>query len=642
MLRWFGFAVHNVRETESSGLSEQQERIPSTTTIELGKTIAILGFAVLQFSAGWFMAVVMQQALSLMFFLPLIAVFLILVADFQLSPRMQGIVTFILIGIFTVMLLAKLSGIYLVFGVMFLIGSLVQIIATLLPSAARITADSERAGFYPLLLLLILSLGMLLFVKNSLQFFYFWELMTLSSYLLVLRGKKAKQPALSYIVFSTAGAFLILAGFAIAATASGNLLFSSFESLGRLASRVYILLAAGFLMKLGALGVHIWLPGAYAEAEDTMSSIISSVLSKVGILGLFVIAMTIGSQFFGHVYIVYILGWIGVLTALFGAFMAVFQEDIKVTLAYSSMGQIGYIILAFAMMSHLGWTTALYLSITHLLFKAMLFLAVAGVIFRTKTRMMYEMGGLIKKMPFSFVTVLIAIIALSGVPPLSGFGGKWLLYTALFEKGWYLQLALAFFASGVAFLYLFRLIHTIFLGQAKPAFKHVTEAPVQMLVPQYIFLMAIMAISTFPNLIIKPLSLAVAPYYASTIVWEGFTLKSSLGYWNGLAVMSVTMIIFAIPLIWLLLVMRKPQWVKQFNIVYAAERPDRPETTHFAHNFFAHYRRALGFMVEPLATRFWNGVTEGAHSLAGAMRRIYTGNGQTYALHIVLFLWCFI
>ena len=70
----------------------------------------------------------------------------------------------------------------------------------------------------------------------------------------------------------------------------------------------------------------------------------------------------------------------------------------------------------------------------------------------------------------------------------------------------------------------------------------------------------------------------------------------------------------------------------------AAERPDRPETTHYAHNFFAHYRKALGFAVKPLATRFWNGTAEWIHSLAAAFRAIYTGNGQTYALHIVLFL----
>jgi formate hydrogenlyase subunit 3/multisubunit Na+/H+ antiporter MnhD subunit len=144
--------------------------------------------------------------------------------------------------------------------------------------------------------------------------------------------------------------------------------------------------------------------------------------------------------------------------------MAVFQEDIKKLLAYSSMSQVGYIVMTVGLMSHLGWVTAIYLSFNHLFFKALLFLAIAGVISRVKTRNMYEMGGLIKKMPLSFISVLVAIIALSGVPPLSGFGSKWMMYTALIEKGWFYIAGLAFFASTVAFLYCFRLIHTIFLG----------------------------------------------------------------------------------------------------------------------------------------------------------------------------------
>ena len=633
LLRWFGEAVANQREKRS------QETV--LRPLELSQAVPLAGFALLLVSLGFAFSSSFPE-MSSAIFLPLLAVALLYAADFQVSAKIQGLLTLVLVALLSVVLLPKLSGIYLIFGIIFLLGSLVQLIASFgLLSSSFKSLPGERQGFYPLLLLLILSLGMLLLAKNSLQFFFFWELMTLSSYLLIIRGRNAFQPALQYIIFSTAGAFFLLAGFTFAAGSSSDLALSSLNTLGHLSPPVYILLAIGFLMKLGALGLHIWLPGAYAEAEDDVSSIISSVLSKVGIFGLFVLATTVGEYFFGHIYIVYILGWVGVLTALFGAFMAVFQEDIKVTLAYSSMGQIGYIVLAFAAMSHLGWTTALYLSLTHLLFKAMLFLAIAGVVSRCKTRLMYQMGGLIKQMPFSFISVLIAIIALSGVPPLSGFGGKWLLYTTLFEKGWYLQLAVAFFASGVAFLYLFRLIHTIFLGQPKPQLKHVTEAPMAILVPQYIFLAAIMAISTFPNVIIKPLSEAVAPFYPSTLTWEGFTLKSSLGYWNGFAVMNVTMIIFALPLIWLLLVMRRPQWVKQFNIVYAAERPDRPETTHFAHNFFAHYNRALGFMVTPLVTRFWDGITEWAHSLAGALRTIYTGNGQTYALHIMLFMLVF-
>jgi hypothetical protein len=95
--------------------------------------------------------------------------------------------------------------------------------------------------------------------------------------------------------------------------------------------------------------------------------------------------------------------------------------------------------------------------------------------------------------------------------------------------------------------------------------------------------------------------------------------------------------VFILPLLILLIGMRKPRKVKQFNIVYAAERPHRPETTHYAHNFFAPYRKALGLLLKPVGRRFWEGSASGAGAFASAFRRIYTGNGQTYALHIVLF-----
>ncbi len=627
LLRWFGYVVQNVREEQGANSGVE------TTDVDVCQVIPVAGFAGFQFTAGLVTATVMP-GISLIFLLPVFAAILLLLLDSSLSAKIKGWLTVVAMGTLTIYLLPKLSGIPAVFGVMLLLGSWAHVLAAL----GTTKSNDQREGFYPLLLALMTSLGVLLIAQEALQFFLVWELMTVSSYLLILRGKKAEKAALIYILFSTAGAFLLLAGLAIGIAQTNDVLMESFRILSGQHVMVYGLLMLGFLIKLGALGAHVWLPGAYAEAEDEVSSLLSSVLSKAGVFGLFLVGMTIGNVgVAGGVDAVTLLGWLGVATALWGALMAVFQEDIKLTLAYSSMGQIGYIVLAFAAMSHLGWTTALYLSMTHVLFKAMLFLAVAGVILRTGTRNMYEMGGLIKKMPFSFISVLIAIIALSGVPPLSGFGGKWLLYNTLFERGWYLQMGVAFFASGVAFLYLFRLIHAIFLGQAKPQHKQVKEAPILLLAPQYLAILAIMAISTFPNLILKPLSQAVSPFYASNLVWDGFTLKSALGYWNGFAVMCVTMVVFALPLIWLLLVMRKPQPVKQFNIVYAAERPDRPETTHVAHNFYAHYRKALGFTVEPLATHFWSGVAEWSHSLAATLRVWYTGNGQTYALHIVLF-----
>jgi len=93
------------------------------------------------------------------------------------------------------------------------------------------------------------------------------------------------------------------------------------------------------------------------------------------------------------------------LTAIVGAFLATFQEDAKRLLAYSSMSQVGYIVASIGLLSHLGWISALYLSFNHLLFKAMIFIAIAGVIYRTGTRTMYKMGGLIKKMPISFISL---------------------------------------------------------------------------------------------------------------------------------------------------------------------------------------------------------------------------------------------
>lgn len=115
-------------------------------------------------------------------------------------------------------------------------------------------------------------------------------------------------------------------------------------------------------------------------------------------------------------------------------------------------------------------------------------------------------------------------------------------------------------------------------------------------------------------------------------------MLSAIGYWNGNAVIYVTMAVFALMLIWLLIVQRKPQTVSQFNIVFAAERPERPETTHYGHNFYAPYRKALGFLVTPLAGRFWHRIAEITGSVGSAARRLYTGNGQTYALHILLFV----
>jgi NADH:ubiquinone oxidoreductase subunit 5 (subunit L)/multisubunit Na+/H+ antiporter MnhA subunit len=224
------------------------------------------------------------------------------------------------------------------------------------------------------------------------------------------------------------------------------------------------------------------------------------------------------------------------------------------------------------------------------------------------------MGGLIKKMPISFVSAMMAIIAMSGVPPLAGFGGKWLMYTSLIERGWHLQAALAFFASGLAFLYMYRLVHSIFLGQAKSEHKNVKEAPLWLTIPQVIFMGLLMGASMFPRFWVGKLSNVVGDFIPSTLAWSGQTATTSLGYWNGFMVMNVVGVIFVALLIWLMLTFQKVQKVKQFNIVFAGERPFTPETTHVAYNMYAPVQKALGGWVKPRATAFWD-VLQSGHIL---------------------------
>ncbi|MDX9994672.1 MAG: proton-conducting transporter membrane subunit [Rhodocyclaceae bacterium] len=523
----------------------------------------------------------------------------------------------------------------LIFLVIFTLGGAIIFLASF-------HAHGRRVGFYPSAMTMFAGMVLLLQATDSFGFFAAWELLTIGSYFLILRGKESEPHALSYIVFSLGGAFLILAGFAIASAVSPAPTFA----LGQLAMLeapvapwVFLLLAIGFMTKTAAIGLHIWLPGAHAEAETDVSPMVSGVLLKAGLYGLFMLLMSMGRQSLYGVDLVNMMLWIGAITALLGNLMAIFQEDAKRLLAYSSIGQMGYALFGLALMNHLGWLMALMFVINHYVYKSMLFLSVGGVAKRTGTRAMYQMGGLITLMPLSFIATLIGIIAMSGVPPLSGFGGRWIFYNAIMDADTRLPMVLIFLSGPIAFLYLFRLIHTIFLGQLKDEHRRIKEAPFSIVLPQMIYVAILMGVAIFPGLVLRRVDAYISQFLPEgALNWEGLTITSQYGWWNPVAIMIVVACIFGLIFGWLLFVNRKAQKVKQFNIVFSAERPYRPETTHFAWNFFAPYRKAMGFLVQPFVTRFWGAITDLLHTAGDLGRRLYNGNGQIYAFHFLVFV----
>jgi len=622
LFRWLGYAI-----------KLDHTKLPSFN-LPWNKILPVALVTLALYVLGYFATPIATGAGSISF-IPLAMIIVIFLIDF-LPARAKNIIAIAAMAYYGYMIMPgfyESDGLRFVFSIIFIIGG----ILTLIPG---FTYRGQRKGFYPAVLLMFVGLGQLLTAETLLQFFFAWELMTIGSYILIIRGKKSLPHGYSYMLFSVGGAYLMLAGFGIAFAGSGSFGLDALSNMTEFATWASVLVAIGFMTKTATLGVHIWLPGAHAEAESDVSPMVSAILLKAGVFGLILLFIGMGGESAEGHPLMYVLGWLGAITALVGNLCAVFQEDAKRLLAYSSIGQLGYILFAFAIMTHVGWLAGFTYSINHFMYKAILFLIIGGIVLRLKTHNMYEMGGLIKRMPYSFIAVLIGIVALSGMPPLSGFAGKWLFYNASIGKGWYFQGAIVFFSGIIAFLYLYRLIHSIFLGQLKDKHRTVREISPWFLIPAYILIMGIMVFSAKPDLILKPLGQITAPFFPSNpLSWKGDgTAIGQLGYWNGTQIMIIVMGVFAIAVLWLAMLNRNAKKVKQFNIVYAGERPERPETTHIAYNLFAGYYKAVGFLITPWITGLWNWISEGIQEIADQVRRIYTGNGQTYILHVIMYV----
>ncbi|MGF6470858.1 complex I subunit 5 family protein [Paraburkholderia youngii] len=576
----------------------------------LAALLPLFGVAVLLIAAAY-MAAVFSGVASAWIFSPLTAGALFYAAD-RLPGRVKGVLAVIAIGLIGSLLCEGAGRIAGLFAWLLLAGSLVI-------AAASLYRDDVRPGFYPMLVVLSLSIPALLRSSTSLEFFYSWEIITLSSCFLIAKCRRAGPHVLTFLLFSLLAAFFLLAGFANVAAIDDTIALSALIHSGPEANYAFVLLAAGFLIKAGAIGVHVWLPGAYTEAEDDVTAMLSAVVSKVAMFGLLIgTYLTIRSEV--GLELAHVMTWIGMLTALFGALMALRQNDFKRMLALSSMSQTGYIVTAIGLMSHLGWVTALYLVANHMFVKGILFLALAGVILRTGTRNFAAVGGLAREMPLTFAMVVIALVSMSGLPPLMGFGGKWLLLSAMTDKGWYGLAVCGLLATCAGFLYMLRLLNGVFLKPRPPQRPQVREAPVMLLVPQFLFVVGIAILSFFPKVLLEPVSAAIDPQFAATLVWGGMSLESIYGFWNPTPVVIVVLIVTAI--------------VFGLGALYYRSRRGNARN---APDFYHFYRPMLSRTVPPVAQIFWRGLSHFALAAAARIRRVYTGDGQTYALYVLLY-----
>lgn len=309
-------------------------------------------------------------------------------------------------------------------------------------SVQYLTKFKNRNRYFTFFILTLSSTIGIFISQDLLNLFTFFELMSLSSYLLVIHDEDqySHKAGASYIAAAVIGGLFLLMGLFLLYDYTGtldiDLLPGRIEQMGSIRYVIAALMLVGFGVKAGMVPLHVWLPQAYTAAPSSASAVLSGVLSKTGVFGILLVATVIMK---GDLYISLALLLLGFMTMLTGGLLAVFQKHLKRILAFSSMSQIGYIIAGIGLIGLLKehkaiavYGTLLHI-INHSLFKVMLFLS-AGVINRT----MHEMNinllrGFGRNKYLLKLTFFIGLLGMTGVPGFIGFASKSLLHEALVE-----------------------------------------------------------------------------------------------------------------------------------------------------------------------------------------------------------------
>ena len=508
----------------------------------------------------------------------------------------------------------------------------------------------ERKGyFYFNFILSIMSMMGILVSQDLISFFIFWEIMTWTSYLMtVYSGNDIQRIGIKYFVFSAIGAYAMLMAIVMVHHLSGSFLIGNMIHLYpnmSLSMQIWIpiLFLMAFGVKAAMMPLHVWAPDAYSNAPMAYTSVFSGALSKMGIYGMVIVLVTMTTQIPQGTWFREILAWIGGITEALGKLWAIKQDDAKKLLAYSSVAQLGYIITGIAIGTELAMLAGLFLAVMHALFKGTLFMVTGAIEKQTGTTNFNEVTGLIRKMPWTFFAALFSIIALAGIPPLGGFVGKWMLYESLITSNHYLLVILIFFSSTAAFLYCYKFLFGFFLGQEEKEWAHVKEAPAVMVVPMVLMAVMMFVLGTFPGIILKPINnglidLGFVDSYKhlwnSSIILNGWgnqvVLQPILYY------IIAVFVFFAIFLTWK--GFKTTRYVTTKDISTSGEVPAEDENLTFSVGFMQPFLRAVAPAMRRQIDIYYTGFADGMESLFEFMRKVYTGNGQTYAVYVIVFV----
>lgn len=454
-------------------------------------------------------------------------------------------------------LTTHLDGLSLIFGLIITgIGTLV-----VLYSIYYLSKEESLKHFYIYLLLFMGGMLGVVFVDHMMLFYLFWEVTSISSFLLIAfwyQRKGSRYGAKKALLITISGGLAMLIGFLMIHASTGT--FSIREVIvnvgifreHQLFIPAMIMILLGAFTKSAQFPFHIWLPSAMEAPTPISAYLHSATMVKAGIY----LVARFSPIFGGDLVWFWLVSGIGLLTLLWGAFCAIRQTDLKALLAYSTVSQLGLIMSLFGvgsisfnqeLISAALYTQAIFAGLFHLInhstFKGALFMVVGIVDYQLGTRDIRRLGGLMSFMPISFTVALIGSFSMAGLPPFNGFLSKEMFFTAMLKISeldlfsldtWGILFpVIAWIASVFTFVYSLIIVIKTFLGeQSESLDKPTHEAPKGMLVAPVILALFVVGIFFFPNIVgdylIYPAMLSI---FSS--VFAGEHLTHTISAWHG-------------------------------------------------------------------------------------------------------------
>ncbi len=509
-------------------------------------------------------------------------------------------------------------------------------------SGAFMEGDKRFAWYYAVINLFTASMLGLVLAPNFIELYFFWELVGLCSYLLIghwFEKPSARDAAQKAFIVTRVGDAALFIAIIIFWAKTGT---TSFQGISEAAQAGFIggslFTAAVVLVFVGAIGksaqfpLHVWLPDAM-EGPTPVSALIHAATMVAA--GVYLVARTY-DIFVQSETAMLTVAYIGGFTALMAATMALVKKDIKRVVAYSTVSQLGYMMLGLGVGAYSAGMFHLY---NHAFFKALLFLCAGSIIYAMNSYNLVEMGGLRRRMPITFWTMVVAGISLAGIFPFSGFWSKDAIVASTFEEHYYVLFGMALLTVFLTAFYIFRAIFMAFMGEARTqGAREAVESPGIMTGPMLI----LAVLSVVSGLVGTP----VADYFADFVRPSEFAVET-LGvepheFSIPLAVVSVAVAILGIGLAYALYA-RQPERAAALARRFSGLHTFLDKGWYFDALYgatFVRGARALGRLVREFDRTalggLVGGVGRGALGTGGFLQRLQTGGAQNYALFILL------